>query len=86
MINEKVAMTVLPSTTLATSAYRSYLVRFWQSTEQGCWRASAQCVQTSNTLLFGDVESLLAFLQQEFVQKRDDSPSLSQQQSLAGTI
>ncbi|MEZ4734669.1 MAG: hypothetical protein R3E79_46855 [Caldilineaceae bacterium] len=78
-------MTVLPSTTLATGAYRSYLVRFWQSNEQGDWRASAQCVQSGSTLLFGDVESLLAFLQQEFVKKRADSPSLSQQQSLAGT-
>jgi hypothetical protein len=62
-------MTVFPNTTLATGVYRSYLVRFWQSTEQGGWRASAQCVQTSRTLLFGDVESLLAFLQQEFVKK-----------------
>ncbi len=45
--------------------YRSYLVRFWQSNKQGCWRASAQCVQTGNTVLFGDVENLLAFLQTE---------------------
>ena len=65
---KKVAMTVLPNNTLATGAYRSYLVRFWQSNKQGCWRASAQCVQTGNTLLFGDVSSLLAFLQQEFPQ------------------
>ncbi|MFZ4659681.1 MAG: hypothetical protein ACOYNY_21925 [Caldilineaceae bacterium] len=62
-------MTVLPGVTLASGAYRSYLVRFWQSTEQGSWRASAQCVQTGDTLLFGNVESLLAFLQQEFVKK-----------------
>ena len=45
--------------------YRSYLVRFWQSNEQGSWRASAQCVQTGNTVLFGSVERLLAFLQTE---------------------
>ncbi|MFZ4662320.1 MAG: hypothetical protein ACOYNY_35255 [Caldilineaceae bacterium] len=45
--------------------YRSYLVRFWQSNEQGKWRASAQCVQTGNTVLFGSVERLLAFLQTE---------------------
>jgi hypothetical protein len=62
-------MTVLSGVTLASGAYRSYLVRFWQSTEQGSWRASAQCVQTGDTLLFGNVESLLAFLQQEFVKK-----------------
>lgn len=47
------------------NTYRSYLVRFWQSNEQGCWRASAQCVQSGNTVLFGDVASLLAFLQME---------------------
>ncbi|MFN8491575.1 MAG: hypothetical protein U0350_28515 [Caldilineaceae bacterium] len=45
--------------------YRSYMVRFWQSNEQGGWRASAQCVQTGNTVLFGNVESLLAFLHAE---------------------
>lgn len=58
-------MTVLPSTILAPGAYRSYLVRFWQSTEQGSWRASTQCVQTGQTLHFGDVESLLTFLKNE---------------------
>ena len=45
--------------------YQSYLVRLWQSSEQGAWRASAQCVQTGGSVLFGDVESLLAFLQTE---------------------
>ena len=45
-----------------TQTYRSYLVRFWQSHEQGRWRASAQCVQTGSTVIFGDVESLLAYL------------------------
>ncbi len=48
-----------------SGVYRSYLVRFWQSNEQGCWRASAQCVQTGNTVLFGSVERLLAFLSTE---------------------
>ena len=52
-------------TTLATSGYRSYLVRFWQSTEQGSWRASTQCIQSGQTLHFSDVESLLIFLQNE---------------------
>ena len=53
-------------TTQNASAYRSYLVRFWQSSEQGQWRASAQCVQTGSTLLFGDIPSLLTFLNAEF--------------------
>jgi hypothetical protein len=50
------------TTTQVTGVYRSYLVRFWQSNEQGAWRASVQCVQTGSTVLFGDVEGLFAFL------------------------
>ncbi len=50
---------------ITAAGYRSYLVRFWQSAEQGGWHASAQCVQTGNTVLFGNVECLLAFLQIE---------------------
>jgi len=53
--------------TLQASAYHSYLVRFWQSNAQGDWRASAQRVQTGNTVLFGNVESMLAFLQTEIM-------------------
>ena len=59
-------MTLLQTTAPLAGHYRSYLLRFWQDSEQGCWRASAHCVQTGSTLLFGDVESLLAFLQIEF--------------------
>jgi len=47
------------------TAYRSYLVRFWQSNAQGDWRASAHCVQTGNTVMFGEIAQLLAFLQTE---------------------
>lgn len=63
----------LPEPTPA-SHYRSYLVRFWQSNEAGCWRASAQCVQSGSTLLFGDVVSLLAFLQSEIGERRPLMP------------
>lgn len=58
-------MTISQGGGLTANLYRSYLVRFWHSNEQGSWRASAQCVQTGNTVLFGDVESLLRFLQGE---------------------
>ena len=58
-------MTDSPTSGLTANTYRSYLVRFWQSNQQGSWRASAQCVQTGNTVLFGDVASLLTFLQTE---------------------
>lgn len=58
-------MITSPTRLAPTTPYRSYLVRFWQSHEQGHWRASAQCVQTGNTVRFGDIERLLAFLQSE---------------------
>lgn len=58
-------MTGEPKASLWASAYHSYLVRFWQSGEQGGWRASAQCVQSGNTVLFADVDQLLAFLQRQ---------------------
>ncbi|MCE7986491.1 MAG: hypothetical protein DYG89_35415 [Caldilinea sp. CFX5] len=58
-------MVVMQGRDNTSGVYRSYLVRFWQSNEQGSWRASAQCVQTGNTVLFGSVERLLAFLQAE---------------------
>lgn len=54
-----------PKASSWASAYQSYLVRFWQSGEQGGWRASAQCVQSGNTVLFADVDQLLAFLQRQ---------------------
>jgi hypothetical protein len=63
--SKRAKMTNPRAASVTANAYRSYLVRFWQSHEQGCWRASAQCVQTGNTVLFGDVASLLAFLQTE---------------------
>ncbi|MFN8445072.1 MAG: hypothetical protein U0175_30070 [Caldilineaceae bacterium] len=58
-------MTNLKTTPTASGIYRSYLVRFWQSNEHGNWRASAQCVQTANTVMFGDIASLFVFLQCE---------------------
>ena len=58
-------MVVMQGREHTSGVYRSYLVRFWQSNEQGRWRASAQCVQTGNTVLFGNVERLFAFLSTE---------------------
>ncbi|MFZ4659744.1 MAG: hypothetical protein ACOYNY_22240 [Caldilineaceae bacterium] len=62
------------------------MVRFWQSNDQGCWRASAQCVQTGNTVLFGSVERLLAFLQAEIgatpvIEEADSRSFLASQES-----
>lgn len=62
-----------PTRSVPRSAYRSYLVRFWQSNEEGHWRASAQCVQSGHTVLFGDIERLLAFLQSEIKHKEQQA-------------
>lgn len=69
-------MTNLQMRNLHGSVYRSYLVRFWQSNEQGCWRASAQCVQSGSTVHFGDVASLVAFLQMEISGMSRDAETL----------
>ena len=68
-------MTIVQTGVTPTHHYRSYLVRFWQSNEQGSWRASAQCVQTGGTQLFGDVPGLLAFLHNQILGKpEEDGP------------
>lgn len=74
------------------SAYQSYLVRLWQSTEQGSWRASAQCVQSGHTVLFGELNQLLAFLQRQVTQGAEadvgatpPSPAHDAQSAAGGT-
>jgi hypothetical protein len=47
------------------SVHQSYLVRLWQSTEQGSWQASAQCVQNGHIVLFSEIKQLLVFLQEQ---------------------
>ena len=62
----------------ALPIYRSYLVRLWQSNEQGAWRASAQCIQTGKTFSFGSAELLRAFLQAQLDDTRpQDEPGRS---------
>jgi hypothetical protein len=45
------------------SGYHSFMVRLWQDELQMPWRASAQSVQTGETICFADLENLFAFLQ-----------------------
>jgi hypothetical protein len=72
---------------LRASAYHSYLVRLWQSNEQGAWRASAQCVQSGNTVLFADIDQLLAFLQRHVSRwgENGGNPTLLRADVLPGT-
>lgn len=46
-------------------AYRSFLVRLWQSHTAGAWHVSVQSVQTGTTLHFADLNALFAFLGRE---------------------
>ncbi len=42
--------------------YQAYLVRLWQDSAHGPWRATLQSVQTGEKLLFADLEQLFAFV------------------------
>jgi len=42
--------------------YTAYLVRLWQDSAQGPWRASAQSVQSGQITRFGSLAELFAFL------------------------
>lgn len=45
--------------------YFAYLVRLWQETPDGPWRASAQSVRTGEIIRFGSQQALFAFLHNE---------------------
>jgi len=53
----------LPPTSVMTSTYRSYVVRFWRSNPSSPLRASAQCIQTGAVLHFATLASLFEFLE-----------------------
>lgn len=46
-----------------TLRYCAYLIRLWEEGQPGVWRASAQHVQSGETVRFADVVHLFAFLQ-----------------------
>ena len=48
---------------LTPTNYTAYLVRLWQDSGQGPWRASAQSVQTGERVLFASLAELFAFLE-----------------------
>ena len=58
-------------------AYCSYLVRLWQDDDHVPWRASAQSVQTNETIHFKDLESLYTFLSQQTDQAGSNGQSNS---------
>lgn len=44
------------------TTYHSYMVRLWQDSPHGPWRAQAHCVQTRAIVHFADLHALFAFL------------------------
>lgn len=55
-------------TAQALTGYCAYLVRLWQDSPYTPWRASAQSVQSGETVRFADMEQLFAFLQAQTTQ------------------
>lgn len=51
--------------------YRSYLVRIWKDGACALWRASAQSVQTGETIYFASISALFAFLEAQ-AEERDE--------------
>ncbi|MCB0107394.1 MAG: hypothetical protein KDE53_15850 [Caldilineaceae bacterium] len=45
--------------------YAAYLIRLWQDSPDGPWRASAQSVQTVEIVRFGSQQALYEFLENE---------------------
>jgi len=55
--------------------YTAYLVRLWQDSPQGHWRASAQSVQTGEKVLFASLAELFAFLEGQTLAGPADAPA-----------
>lgn len=52
-----------PEAAQSLGGYCAYLVRLWQDSPYTLWRASAQSVQSGETIRFANIEQLFAFLQ-----------------------
>ena len=57
------------------TGYCAYLVRLWQDSPYGAWRASAQSVQNGETVRFATIEQLFAFLQAQTASPVDNTPA-----------
>nr|AGC72454.1 hypothetical protein [uncultured bacterium A1Q1_fos_493] len=73
-------------TAQALTGYCAYLVRLWQDSPYTLWRASAQSVQSGETVRFADVEQLFAFLRTQTTQVAatasstpDDAPDVNRE-------
>lgn len=55
--------------------YQAYLVRFWLESTTTTWRASAQHVQSGETIRFADTSQLFAFLQARLLNVSGSEPT-----------
>jgi len=54
--------------------YQAFLIRLWQDSHQADWRASAQSVQSGETIRFASLAALFAFLQDQTRHQTDQPP------------
>ena len=81
---EKIVSKEQAETAKALTGYCAYLVRLWQDSPYTPWRASAQSVQSGETVRFADIEQLFAFLRTQMTQGSataastpDDTPDVN---------
>lgn len=59
-------------------SYAAYLVRLWQDSDGGPWRASAQSAHTGDIQLFAGLDELFVFLEGQTVARIDETIDPSQ--------
>jgi hypothetical protein len=65
----------LASTMSGFQNYKAYLVRLWQDSQHGPWRASVQSAQTGEKVLFASLAELFAFLEEQTEPRPADDPA-----------
>jgi hypothetical protein len=55
--------------------YNAYLIRLWEEGAPGAWRASAQHVQSGESVRFADAAHLFAFLQSQLDNVAEAKPA-----------
>ncbi len=65
-----------PSGNFIPRRHFSYLIRIWQSSPDGPWRASAQSIQSGETLRFANLASFFHFLEEQVTTASASPPEL----------
>ena len=64
-------------------SYNTYLIRLWQDTPDGSWRASAQSIQGGEITRFGSLQALFAFLETETKKSTESNKRMEEGDSYA---